>query len=525
MEELSKSIKLHAGLIIAGCATVAAFLLSPGNPLLHVAKAKEELEGLRKLIDVGVQYKDHARSRLNEQRFKLLQDAIDTKVKFSDVVKNAPPSETTGGGCSGCTASAASPVTAGGAVAAPAPPAEAPKPFGGQVAVEAALAPASDPKKQIEIFEQATDGAWRPNKSPLPQDEDAYADVPKLLFECWGSSLPFTTDAPPHIISLNDAYHFVARESSAVPFSEEIQIFTPHSIDFAEKFRCLLSRYPGGRLTEWKISTTSSPKPLQSTAAPEVQTCPSLGRLICTFDVDGKKKSLCTTVKGEWKCGSCNSLHVTSFLQWIEKEQPEVLNKLKEVEIDKNGAVTSQKWLPKSRKVWSDISAKEVDEAIVALDMKIQKDTERISLFGLSASSASASIAFPIAISIVLLINTLQLSHLVTCLEEKSDSSNHTKTQWFGFGPGLPVFLMTAALVCVFPIAVFIWLCISASAYDGKMLWCLTLGLCLIAACLLHLKMYCEVRKRCYPQSAPDAMAEKPTNGNCLQSLVEKHVD
>jgi len=467
LDELAQSIKLHATLIIVACSTVAAFLIAPINGTQYLEEARNELDQLSAVLELAHDYKEHVQSTLNKQSMRLLEDAMNVDIPMTTIIDNAPDFEFDTP--AGPTLAVPSPQLANEEAAAKSPDEAAP--------TEHPPAP-NDPPKHIETFEKQPDGTWRSKKGPGWKDGDRHAFLFDDYAKVWGTSLPFTTDAPFPGITIGDCYQRLIEERSSLEYPEDVAIFTPDSFDFAEKFRSLLAEVPNGKLTNWTIIGRVPPDSLSSQR-------PTLNvrvgaKLVCDFQEGETKKQLCAQTRGEWRCGSCNSVQVKPFWAWAEERHPAAFQSIRVEPI-----VKRKVWLPKTRKVWSEFDKKSVDEVLTSLNARITREAERMSLFGFSASAASAAIAFPLALSMLLIINFIQMRYLASMSLANADKSKLT-CQWFGFLPTPGAFYISTALTTGFPIAMFALLAWFSRKYEDQKNFNILLALILIAAGLAH---------------------------------------
>lgn len=428
MEEIAKTIKLHATLAVGACVTVAAFLIAPTGNTDSLQEARNELRNLKEIVSLSRQHRNDVQQDLNRQVIQHLTNAMNPKISLEQVKQDAIESD-----CPGCAANA------------PAPATEAPRPANNGVderpynTVPPRRTTSDAVKHIITIFEKQSDKTWRSREIDEWNDSLRTATIENKNLLNWGNALPFTTDAPTNVATVHECYiALTQRDASA--FAQNVQVFYPNSVDFATKFRTLLSDSEKGFLSEWRIDRA----PLQNPNQPLLT-----ARLECTFKEGGNTRTICVFVTGQWRCSSCNSIQVKPFVEWIEENHPETISKVRDP--------FSGEWMPKSRKVWSEVFSKHIDEAISHLDLRISKDTERMTVLGFSASIASAAVLFPIAIAALFMLNCVQLRFLEKNIRNV-DECLKVQYQWHGFFTDSFSLTVTLFLLAVFPFAVDLWL-------------------------------------------------------------------
>ena len=469
--EIAKSIRSNSSLIILATATVAAFLISPANDIETRRKARNELKCLRKIIDLGNDYSEHARKELNRHPQSLLRMAIDTEIPMESVIKSAPPSESATSSisvCGGCEAAIApAPVPAPAAVE-PKPQNSSQLPQTQQVTnpdtrnsldapsistaingAAPAATPAPDTVQDIEITHYSKDGTAETKLRGALNLGEMHAKIDLQCFSDWGNALPFKSDVLRPTMSVADMYNFLANTNDNLRVNDDVQVFHPHAVMFARKFRALLASRPNATLKKWRLHMSpASPQPGASN--PNVSACAKgSARLECDFEERGEITKACTTTVGDWRCAPCNSVQIGRFVDWIANSDN---HRSTLAQLQENPSSPNCRWLPELHKIWSEVSTKEADEAIVNVDATIIAHTERISLFGLSASVASVSIAFPIAVSVAMIINVMLMSHLTSHIASNPQDTAAVKTHWFGFLPGKLSLCVTIFLVSIAPV-------------------------------------------------------------------------
>ncbi len=480
MVELSKVIRLYTNLVMVASATVAAFLISPSSGVQHYRNAQVELERLRDVLSHTGEYQSHVENELNRQQFFLLQKAMNPAEVIPEVRS---------------------------AGAAPTPPVEnAPKPA---TLDESPLAiPASSPTQsvrkndEIEITEFLKDGLRITLRLATTQTVE-YATIDPECFRGWGKRIPFKCDFPQRFVTVSDAYRYLVRHDSNALRPESLQVFEPDIADFAKRFRTILAERPSATLTAWRIVTaTSSENGTSESTGAATSPCtasgclPTVARLEMEFTEAGATKKLCTSIYGSWSCASCNSIQITPYMAWLSVQSDTKAMLLLLVD---NKDQNRKAWLPLSHHVWSEIGAKEIEEAITTVALRIANQTERISLFGLSASIASASIAFPVAVAGVLWLSCIHLTFLLSCLQKKNCEIDGVCEQWFGFMPNLPAQITSHILTSLVPVAVFAWLLSLSSPWPYRELVGVVLGVVLLASSIMHWWKLREVQRAIRP--------------------------
>ncbi len=477
MVELAKAIRLYTNLVIVASATVAAFLISPSSGVQHYRNAQIELERLRDVLSHTGEYQSHVEKELNRQQFFLLQKAMNP-------VEVIPEVRSPG--------------------AAPVPPVEnAPKPA--TLDESPAASPASSPTQsarkndEIEITEFLKDGIRITFRLATTQTVE-YATIDPECFRGWGKRIPFKCDLPQRFVTVSDAYRYLVRHDSNALRPESLQVFEPDIADFAKRFRTILAERPLATLTAWRIVTAPSNDNGTNESGPSPCTAsgclPTVARLEMEFTEAGATKKLCTNIYGSWSCASCNSIQITPYMAWLSEQRD--TKDLLPLLVD-NSDQNRKAWLPLSHHAWSEIGTKEIEEAITTVAIRIANQTERISLFGLSASIASASIAFPIAVAGVLWLSCIHLSFLLVCLGKKNGEIDEVCEQWFGFMPNLAAQITSHILTSVVPVAVFAWLLSLSTPWPYREFVGFVLGGVLLASSFMHWRNLLAVQRALGP--------------------------
>ena len=530
MEEVAKSLKLNATVVIAASATLMAFLISPPNGVERYREARDELIGVRSLLELKNEYKQYAKGRLNQQRFHHLQEAMTVSVEMSRILELAPKTDPVSS-CRTCIVTSST--TSHSAAPPNPPPAESPKPASCDEQPSASTpTEAAEPVPPVvkyddggvEIYERNGAGEWRPMLQQQDSSKRRYAEIEKRCFEDWGNALQLSTDVIGHTATVADCHHFLMKIDSAPEYPEEPQVFIPHLVIFAERFRELLSRCPGDTLVSWRILPLSQPESSRSTARAPTSACSGVARLICEFKSAGKeKKSLCTTVSGGWACGMCASAQLLPFHGWcaVEEKAIGIVLKLRGKAED-----ARQAFLPHAHKVWSEVSSTEVDEAISSLDNKIVRDTEKLTLFGFSASSSSASIAFPWVVGVILVICAVQLDHLDKRLVSNSDKMGAVEDSWFAFHSRPLALVISILLMLALPNLVFWWL-LSVAFTQGMFVFYLITSLFLLSSSIYCTVMLVVVRRNLLvkPSLKSESISTADHSRGRIQGLVDKPSD
>lgn len=423
MKETAKSIKLYANVIIVATATVGAFLISPSNAVKNLNEALEELRTLRSTIDMTSDYHTEIKNKLGALRFLELQKAMSPNEKM--------------------------PTSTGSPTVAPAEM---------NSSVADANMPDStileQPSPESLVFDaHETNGNTGTRLVKVtwidsPLSKHARIDVTQPTN--WGACLPFKCDIPSESVTVSTAHSLLVQIDADRSRPEFVQVFEPRIEDFAKRFRGLLSHYHNSTLQRWRIV----PPRIDAIAACEESRClPEMARLEMEL-IDNKSAiRVCTAVSGRWQCSSCDSIEMPSFASFLADKHPVLLAQLKTPIDAKRNA-----WLPASHRFWSEIGPKELDEAITIIENRIASIKERITLFGLSASIRSASIAFPVSIAALLWISMLHLEYLLVLLSEKAEDPISACEEWFGFFPNSTATISSHLLVSLFPLIIYLLL-------------------------------------------------------------------
>ncbi len=484
MSDSLKSIVIFANALFLGCITIAAFLISPVDTAAPYSEALKELNDLSQLRTLARDYRKDVGERIERMQLPELIQGM--------MVDRGLPRNWDGILCAEAAPAASAPAVK----EVPGPPnaetAPAPKAMKDQrknhleldasegthaALISRRISPTPDPiftaQPSRETLHDQLVLADTDHLGPMtvallqPQPEKIrFSGLAEGCLRSWNNSLPITTVQPQIDGTLAQIHEFFVSRPPLEDHSDPDSpvIFYPDVCYFTYSFRHLLTRHPDLIAVEWWIEAP----PLQSgenergtkvckgCAGPaSVSAAAPFAMLTVRFsqkDGNGEPVRECISVGGSWGWPKCGVAQPSSFKRWARDK--ELLPKLR-VEID-----SSFVWLPKSRAIWSEIKEKGLEEAVLTVTGRHERETNRISLFGLNLNRTSATYFFPVVLAILFFLIWTHAVHLCNTLPTERAEQAKLADGWFVLFPHHESKWLGVGLLAVFPNIVLSWLLI-----------------------------------------------------------------